>query len=225
MRLLEDNYRHKGLRQKLVQTLRKKGITNEDILRAIGKIPRHQFLDLAFEEWAYRDTAFPIAAEQTISQPYTVAFQTSLLDLKPKDKVLEIGTGSGYQACVLSELGVKVYSIERQRKLFDNTNRLLQKMGYNKIRTLYGDGYQGSVRFAPFDKILVTAAAPKTPPALLEQLKIGGYLVIPVGGDDVQKMKRIKKVSPQQFEQETFGDFSFVPMLSGINSHRIDNPK
>lgn len=212
-----DNYKHKGLRQKLVSELRRKGIKDEKILKAILKIPRHYFLDRAFEDWAYRDVAFPIDAEQTISQPYTVARQTELLDIHPGEKVLEVGTGSGYQAIVLSELGAKVYTIERQQRLFEKTHKLLSKMGYSKIRTLFGDGYKGASRFAPFDKILVTAGAKEIPEALLRQLKVGGNMVIPVGRGAIQKMIKIIKLDTDKYEQEEFGDFSFVPLLKGIN--------
>lgn len=212
-----DSFRSQGLRKKLVITLREKGIKNEAILEAVGRIPRHLFLDNAFMDWAYKDVAFPIEAEQTISQPYTVAFQSQLLGIKPKDKVLEIGTGSGYQACVLYMLGAKVYTIERQKTLFDKTAKFLDKLGYSKIRTLYGDGYKGAPRFAPFDKIIVTAGATEIPKALLDQLKIGGFLVIPSGSGDIKKMFRITRLSETQFKREVFGDFQFVPFLKGTN--------
>ena len=214
-----DDYRHKGLRQKLVMELMSKGITDTQVLRAISEIPRHFFLDKAFDNWAYKDIAFPIDADQTISQPYTVAFQTQLLEIQTRDKVLEIGTGSGYQASVLSKMGAKVYTIERQKKLFDKTSEILHRMGYGSIRTLYGDGFLGAPRFAPFDKIIITAAAPYFPETLFGQLKIGGYLVIPLGEGQVQKMMRITKLSETQKHQEIFGTFSFVPMLSGTNTH------
>lgn len=214
---MRDNYKHKGLRQKLVSELRRKGIVDEKILQAIGKIPRHFFLDKAFEDWAYRDTAFPIDADQTISQPYTVARQTELLEVEAGDKILEIGTGSGYQAIVLAEMGAKVYTIERQKTLFDKTQKRLVKMGYSRIRTLYGDGYKGAPRFAPFDKILVTAGAKEIPEELLKQLRVGGYLVIPVGGSEVQKMIRVKKTGDGKYERKDFGNFSFVPLLKGVN--------
>lgn len=213
---LIDTYRHKGMRQQLVAELRKKGITDENVLKAIGEVPRHFFLDKAFEEWAYKDVPFPIESDQTISQPYTVAFQTSLLKIKPGDKVLEIGTGSGYQACILYQMGAKVYSIERQAKLFNITNQFLPQIGMGGIRLLLGDGYLGSERFAPFDKILVTAGAPYIPGALIEQLKEGGILVIPVG-DKVQRMQRIIKHSQNEITTEDHGDFRFVPFLKGIN--------
>ncbi|WP_235297587.1 protein-L-isoaspartate(D-aspartate) O-methyltransferase [Portibacter marinus] len=213
---LEDSYRHKGMRMKLVGELRKKGITDKAALAAIADIPRHFFLDKAFEEWAYKDVPFPIESNQTISQPYTVAFQTSLLNIEKGDKVLEIGTGSGYQACVLAHMGAKVYSIERQQKLYQITNQFLPRIGYGNIRLLLGDGYMGSQRFAPFDKILVTAGASYVPDALIQQLKVDGVLVIPVG-DDIQKMLRITKVSEDEVKTENFGDFRFVPFLKGIN--------
>jgi protein-L-isoaspartate(D-aspartate) O-methyltransferase len=211
-----DTYRHKGLRKKLVGILRKKGIRDKPILAAIGKIPRHSFLDRAFEEWAYQDVPFPIGADQTISQPYTVAFQTWLLEVKNKEKILEIGTGSGYQACVLAELGAKVYTIERHEFLFKRTNKILKSIGYERIRTFLGDGYQGLPRFAPFDKILVTAGATEIPISLLNQLKIGGFLVIPVGKGDDQEMLRVCKKKEHKFETERFGRFRFVPFLPGI---------
>lgn len=214
---MKDSYFHQGLRSKLVTTLRQKGINDDRILRAFMNIPRHLFLDSAFAKWAYTDVAFPIGANQTISQPYTVAFQTNLLELTGKEKVLEIGTGSGFQACVLAYLGSKVYTIERQEKLFHKTDNLLNKLGYGRIRTLLGDGYKGSPRFAPFDKILITCGAPYIPQDLLDQLKVGGYLVVPLGEGEVQTMVRIKKTSPTEYSKEEFGKFKFVPFLEGIN--------
>lgn len=199
--------------------LRSKGIRDTNVLNAIGQIPRHYFLDKAFDTWAYKDLAFPIDADQTISQPYTVALQTQLLELKPRDKVLEIGTGSGYQATVLHTIGAKVYSIERQRKLFDKTSKVLVNMGFGGIRTLFGDGFIGAPRFAQFDKIIITAAAPFFPEELFRQLKVGGYMVIPVGEGEVQKMMRITKLSDDQKKEELFGDCAFVPMLSGVNAY------
>lgn len=213
-----DNYRHKGLRQKLVTELMKKGIKDQKVLQAIGVIPRHYFLDKAFDTWAYKDIAFPIDSGQTISQPYTVAFQTQLLDIKRGDKVLEIGTGSGYQATVLQYVGAKVYTIERQKVLFDKTSKFLVKIGFGRIRTLYGDGFAGASRFAPFDKVLITAAAPFFPEELFRQLKVGGQMVIPVGEGDVQRMKRITKTADGTPYEELFGNFSFVPMLAGTNA-------
>lgn len=211
-----DSYRHKGLRNKLIKTLEGKGIQNIAVLAAIKKIPRHFFLDKAFEDWAYKDIPFPIGNEQTISQPFTVAYQSSILEVAATHKVLEIGTGSGYQACVLSELAAKVYTIERQENLFHKTNKLLKKIGYTKIRTFWGDGYKGLPRQAPFDRIIVTAGAPFIPKKLTEQLAIGGKLVIPVG-DKSQKMIRLTRTSETKFEQEQFGDFQFVPFVKGVN--------
>jgi protein-L-isoaspartate(D-aspartate) O-methyltransferase len=213
---LIDSYRHKGLRNKLIKTLEEKGIQNPAVLAAIKKIPRHFFLDKAFEDWAYKDIPFPIGNEQTISQPFTVAYQSSILEVKTNHKVLEIGTGSGYQACVLSELAAKVYTIERQENLFHKTNQLLKQIGYTKIRTFWGDGYKGLPRQAPFDRIIVTAGAPFIPKKLTEQLAIGGKLVIPVG-DKSQKMIRLTRTSKTKFEKEEFGDFQFVPFLKGVN--------
>ncbi len=214
---MRDTYTHKGLRARLVTTLRQKGITNDRILSAFMNIPRHLFLDNAFAKWAYTDVAFPIDADQTISQPYTVAFQTSLLELKGNERVLEIGTGSGFQACVLSYLGVKVYTIERQEKLFHKTEKLLQQLGFGRIRTLLGDGYKGSPRFAKFDRILVTCGAPYIPQDLVDQLNIGGMLVIPLGEGESQRMIRITKLAEDRYEKEDFGEFKFVPFLEGVN--------
>ncbi len=214
---MQDSYRHKGLRQNLVNVLKQKGITDPNVLQAILNIPRHFFLDKAFEEWAYRDVAFPIDADQTISQPYTVARQTELLRIHKNEKVLEIGTGSGYQACVLSYLGAKVYTIERQEKLFTKTYSRLRQIGFSNIRTLFGDGYKGLPRFAPFDKIIVTAGATEMPKTLMSQLRIGGLMVIPVGTSESKKMLRIKRLSEEKYSKETFGDFKFVPFLKGTN--------
>lgn len=216
-KLSTEDYRYKGLRKKLVQLLRTRGISDERILDAIGIIPRHRFLDHAFAEWAYKDVAFPIGSDQTISQPYTVAYQTFLLDVEQGHKVLEIGTGSGYQATVLAELGAKVYSIERQSQLFDRTEKLLKQLGYGRIRVYLRDGMKGLPRFAPFDRILVTAGARSVPEALKEQLTIGGKLVIPVGPLDHQKMLRIIRKSVDEYETETFENFKFVPLLGGIS--------
>ena len=207
-----DTFKHKGMRKRLVEEVRSKGIVNEQVLTAIGKIPRHLFLDSSFEAFAYRDVPFPIGSGQTISQPYTVAFQSQLLDIKKGDKILEVGTGSGYQAIVLVELGAKVFSIERQRKLYDKTSKLIADLGYF-AKLFYGDGYKGLPTYAPFDKIIVTAGAPEIPKDLLKQLKVGGVLVIPVGGDDGQVMYSIKRLSETDFEQTKHGDFAFVPML------------
>jgi len=210
----QDTYRHKGLRKQLVDSVARRGITDKAVLDALNKVPRHLYFDTAFLERAYEDKAFPIGEGQTISQPYTVAYQTSLLQLKKGDKVLEVGTGSGYQASVLSEIGVKVYTIERQKKLFDKVKVLLNELGYSGIKVFYGDGFAGLPLFAPFDKIIVTAAAPEIPKALLEQLKVGGILVIPVG-ENVQQMKRITKTAKDGYQEEVFADFQFVPMLQG----------
>lgn len=207
-----DTYRHRGLRRKLVQTIKSKGINDERVLEAIGKIPRHFFLDSSFTEIAYQDKPFPIGLGQTISQPYTVAFQTELLEVDAGEKILEIGTGSGYQACVLVEMGAKVFSIERHRELYKRSKALLEKIGYNP-KLFYGDGYLGLPTFAPFDKILVTAGAPDVPDDLLKQLKIGGYIVIPLGGGGNQIMTRLKKISETEFEKQEFGHFRFVPLL------------
>jgi protein-L-isoaspartate(D-aspartate) O-methyltransferase len=215
MRPTEDTYRHKGLRKKLVDTVKSKGITNEKVLHAIERIPRHFFLDSAFDEVAYEDKAFPIAEKQTISQPYTVAYQTQLLEIKSFDKVLEIGTGSGYQACVLAELGAQVYTIERQKKLFDSNKAFAFIKKYPNIKYFYGDGYEGLPTFAPFDKVLITAAAPDVPKKLIQQMKVGGMMVIPVGTGEVQTMKRLIKQEDGSVKEEIYDRFSFVPMLSG----------
>ncbi len=207
-----DSYRHKGMRKKLVDTIRNKGITDEKILDAINIIPRHLFLDSSFVEFAYEDKPFPIGSGQTISQPYTVAFQTEILDVSKGAKVLEIGSGSGYQACVLEEIGAKVFSIERQRKLYHKTKGFLDSLGYN-IKLFLGDGFKGVPAFAPYDRILITAAAPEIPKELLQQLKIGGKLVIPLGEGDVQTMLRLTKLVNGEIAEETFGAFRFVPML------------
>lgn len=217
MRTYEDTYRHKGLRKQLVDTLREKGITDERILDAINSIPRHYFLDSAFDKVAYEDKAFPIAEGQTISQPYTVAYQTQLLDVKPFEKVLEIGTGSGYQSIVLAILGAQVYTIERQKKLFDQHREFVLRSKYPTIKYFYGDGYEGLPNFAPFDKVLVTAAAPYIPPKLIDQLKTGGKMVIPVGEGEVQRMLRLTKQADGSYTEELFDRFSFVPMLEGRN--------
>ena len=217
MRPTEDTYRHKGLRKKLVETVRNKGITDEKILAALERIPRHFFLDSAFDEVAYVDKAFPISAGQTISQPYTVAYQTQLLEIKPFDKVLEIGTGSAYQASVLAELGAQVYTIERQKKLFDDNKNFTYIRKYPNIKFFYGDGFEGLPTFAPFDKVLITAAAPYIPEKLVEQMKPGGMMVVPVGEGEVQVMKRLIKQPDGSLKEEVYDRFSFVPMLGGKN--------
>ncbi|MFO7668260.1 MAG: protein-L-isoaspartate(D-aspartate) O-methyltransferase [Bacteroidales bacterium] len=212
-----DNFRHKGLRKKLIEEIREKGIRNEDVLNAMSRVPRHLFMDSSFINFSYTDKAFPISAGQTISQPYTVAFQTELLEVERHQKVLEIGTGSGYQTAVLLELGARVYTIERQRQLFLEAQKTLTPLHYKPIY-FYGDGYEGVPTYAPFDRILVTAAAPKIPQKLLDQLDIGGILVIPEGGSEGQKMIRIQRVTEKDFQRSEHGHFSFVPLLKGKNS-------
>ncbi len=214
--LLKDTFKHKGLRQQLVTVLKGKGITDANVLKAIGNVPRHLFMDSGFLDYAYKDMAFPIAADQTISQPYTVAFQTELLQVKRDDKILEIGTGSGYQAAVLCELGARVYSIERQQELFKKTSVFLPKIGYRAKKLIFGDGYKGLVEDAPFDSIIVTAGAPFVPKPLLSQLKTGGRLVIPVG-EHTQIMTLIIRKDTKEFEQHEFGEFRFVPLLEDKN--------
>ena len=213
---MKDTTRHQGKRRQLVDIIIKKGITNSQVLQAIGKIPRHFFMDSSFEDHAYQDKAFPIAADQTISQPYTVAFQSELLQVKRGDQVLEIGTGSGYQTAVLCELGAKVYSIERQQELFKKTKLFLSKLGYRPKYLSFGDGYKGLPEYAPFDSIIVTAGAPYVPKPLLSQLKIGGRLVIPVGNDP-QTMTLFVRVGATKFEKKEFGEFRFVPLLEDKN--------
>jgi len=210
---MEDSFRHQGLRKQLVGQLAEKGIHNTNVLEAINKIPRHLFLDNAFVNFAYQDKAFPIGAGQTISQPYTVAFQSQLLELKPYEKVLEVGTGSGYQAAVLSLLDADVYTIERQRELFLKTKKFLPELGYN-CRFVYGDGYKGLPKFAPFDKIIITCGAPFIPDDLVKQLKVGGKMVAPIGDGDVQVMHLIEKTTETETRITTHGDFLFVPMLN-----------
>lgn len=215
MRRYEDEYRHKGLRKKLVDTLRAKGITDERVLDAINSIPRHFFMDLALDRIAYEDRAFPIGEGQTISQPYTVAYQTQLLEVNPFEKVLEIGTGSVYQSCVLAQLGAQVYTIERQKKLFDSNKNFQYPKRYPSIKFFYGDGYEGLPTFAPFDKVLITAAAPYIPPKLIEQLKPGGKMVVPVDENQSQRMLRLTKKADGGYTEEKFDSFSFVKMLEG----------
>jgi protein-L-isoaspartate(D-aspartate) O-methyltransferase len=215
MRTTEDSYLHKGLRKKLVDQIREKGISDETVLMAIMNVPRHFFLDSAFEKQAYEDRAFPIGEDQTISQPYTVAYQTQLLQIKPFEKILEVGTGSAYQASVLAELKAKVYSIERQKKLFDANKKFEFLKQYRSLRLFYGDGFEGLPTFAPFDKILITAAAPYVPEKLLEQLKIGGCMVLPLDEGDNQRMHRLTKQLDGTILEEKFDEFSFVPMLIG----------
>ena len=213
---MKDTSKHQGLRNQLVTVLQQKGITSKSVLEAIGKIPRHLFLDSSFEDYAYQDKAFPIGAGQTISQPYTVAFQTELLEVKKGDKVLEIGTGSGYQTAVLCTVGAVVYSVERQNELFKKTSLLLPKLGIRPKHLSFGDGYKGLPNYAPFDSIIVTAGAPEIPKALMSQLKIGGKLVIPVG-KNIQIMTLIIRKGETQFEKHEFGDFKFVQLLEDKN--------
>jgi protein-L-isoaspartate(D-aspartate) O-methyltransferase len=207
-----DSFKHKGLRKILVESVAAKGIRDAAVLRAMETVPRHFFFDSSFLKFAYEDKPFPIAAGQTISQPYTVAFQSELLRIRRGDKVLEIGTGSGYQACILAEMGAKVFTIERQRALFDKAIKFIPTLSYT-IKIFYGDGYKGLPTFAPFDKVLVTAGAPYIPQPLIEQLKIGGILVIPVGASDTQTMISITRISETEFEKREHGSFRFVPLL------------
>lgn len=213
---MKDTYTHKGMRKRLVETLKAKGIENKSVLEAVNAIPRHLFMDSSFIEHAYVDKAFPIAADQTISQPYTVARQTELLEVHKGDKVLEIGTGSGYQTAVLLEMGITVFSIERQNELFKKTKRFLPKLGYRPKRLIFGDGYKGLPEEAPYDGIVVTAGAPFVPKPLLAQLKIGGKLVIPVG-ENTQIMTVFTRTSEKEFEKNEYGEFRFVPLLEDKN--------
>ncbi len=208
----QETYKHKGLRKKLVDEIRKKGITDKNVLAAIEKIQRHLFLDSSFLEFAYQDKPFPIGSDQTISQPYTVAFQTQLLKVARGQKILEIGTGSGYQACVLLEMGAKVFTVERIKNLYDRTKSFLPSIGYNP-KFFYGDGYKGLPTYAPFDSIIVTAGAPYVPDDLVKQLKVGGILVIPVGDGEIQIMTTITKISETQNEKKEWGTFRFVPLV------------
>jgi protein-L-isoaspartate(D-aspartate) O-methyltransferase len=211
---MNDTFEAKGKRKKLVVELRKKGITDEEVLRAIDTVPRHLFMDPAFLNHAYVDKAFPITAGQTISQPYTVAVQSSLLKVKKRDKILEIGTGSGYQAAVLAEMGAKVYTIERFRELFLKAQHILESLGYS-AEFFFGDGYAGKPQYGPFDGIIITAAAPEIPDTLLQQLKTGGRLVVPLGSSESQIMTVVERTGPESFERSEHGNFIFVPMLKG----------
>ncbi len=211
---IRDTYLHKGMRQRLVDEIREKGIRDEAVLSAVNRVPRHIFMDSGFINFAYKDQAFPIAAGQTISQPYTVAFQTELLQVEKHQKVLEIGTGSGYQTAILLELGTKVFTIERQRELFLKVQALLPRLGY-KAHFFYGDGYEGLPAYAPFDRILITAAAPEIPATLLEQLRTGGKMVLPLGSSSSQVMTRIEKTGTGQYHTTSHGYFVFVPLLRG----------
>jgi protein-L-isoaspartate(D-aspartate) O-methyltransferase len=217
MRNFEDSYLHKGLRKKLVDQIRQKGITDEHVLQAINNVPRHYFLDSAFERHAYEDRAFPIGEDQTISQPYTVAYQTQLLQIKPFEKVLEVGTGSAYQASVLVEMKARVYTIERQKKLFEEKKNFKYLSKYPALLRFYGDGFEGLPTYAPFDKIIITAAAPFIPQKLIQQLNVGGVMVLPLSEGDIQIMYRITRVDEYTTKEERFDAFSFVPMLSGKN--------
>jgi protein-L-isoaspartate(D-aspartate) O-methyltransferase len=211
-----DTYRHQGLRKKLVETVRGKGISDEGVLEALNRVPRHLFFfDSAFLTKAYEDHAFPIGAGQTISQPYTVAYQSSLLEVEERMKVLEIGTGSGYQAAVLHEMGAKVFSIERQKSLYTQTKALLSELGYVRVKCFYGDGFEGLPSYAPFDRIIITAAAPEVPQKLLKQLKVGGKFVLPLEKGGYQTMLRITKIAEGEYETEEFEKFAFVPFLRG----------
>ncbi len=213
---MKDNYRHQGKRKQLVEKLKTKGITSAPVLEAINRIPRHLFMDSGFEDFAYQDKAFPIAEGQTISQPFTVAFQTQLLEIQKGESVLEIGTGSGFQTAVLCELDAVVFSIERQRLLYKSTKRFLEKLGYRPKYLSFGDGYKGLPEYAPFDKIIVTAGAPYVPKPLMAQLRIGGRLVIPVG-EDPQIMTLYIRTDKNKFDKHTYGEFRFVPLLEDKN--------
>ncbi|MEI7420938.1 MAG: protein-L-isoaspartate(D-aspartate) O-methyltransferase [Prolixibacteraceae bacterium] len=216
---MEDTFKHKGLRKKLMEEIRNKGIKDDAVLKAMNAVPRHLFMDNSFVGFAYVDKAFPIAAGQTISQPYTVAFQTEALQVKRLDRILEVGTGSGYQAAVLCEMGARVFTIERQRSLFEFASALLPKLGYHP-QFFYGDGYQGLPTYGPFDSIIVTAGADNVPPRLLEQLAIGGRMVIPVGDRQVQIMKIIVRVNENEYTEKEAGNFVFVPLLPGLADHK-----
>lgn len=210
----KDTYRHKGLRARLVQEIAGKGVKAPNVLHAINSVPRHLFIESSFINFAYQDKPFPIGWGQTISQPYTVAFQSELLNVLPGERILEVGTGSGYQAAVLYELGAKVYSIERFQSLYERTSRLMNALGY-QMELFLGDGYKGLPQLAPFDKIIVTAGASVLPTELLKQLKIGGVMVIPLGAEQ-QIMTRFTRLGDEEFKKEEFGMFAFVPMLKGI---------
>jgi len=210
-----DPFEARGLREKLVESLREKGITDEEVLRAMRTVPRHLFMDPAFLHHAYVDKAFPIAAGQTISQPYTVAFMTSLLKVRKRDKILEIGTGSGYQAAILAEMGARVYTIERCRELYLKAQQTIAELGYHNIHFFFGDGYEGKKEYGPYDGIIITAAAPEIPEKLLQQLKTGGRLVVPLGSGDYQIMTLVERTGPDSYDYSSHGTFVFVPMLRG----------
>ena len=213
---MKDTHKHQGLRNQLVKIISEKGITDKNVLKAIAAVPRHLFMDSGFVDFAYQDKAFPIAANQTISQPYTVAYQTELLEIKSTHKILEIGTGSGYQTAVLIEMGAKVYTIERQQELFKKTKLFLPRLHYKPKKMVFGDGYKGLPEDAPFDGIIVTAGAPFVPKPLLSQLEVGGKLVIPIGEDE-QVMTLYIRTSDKDFEKHELGKFKFVPMLKERN--------
>lgn len=210
-----DTYKHKGLRKKLVEEIKRKGIRDENVLEAINRVPRHLFMESSFVNFSYKDQAFPIGSGQTISQPYTVAFQTELLQVTKHDKILEVGTGSGYQTAILVELGANVYTIERQKKLYSKAKSFLPSLGYSSPRFFYGDGYEGLPAYSPFDKILITAAAAEIPNTLVEQLKIGGRMVLPLGDSSGQRMCVIEKTSDHDYVKTEHGYFIFVPLLKG----------
>ena len=214
---MTDTFEAKGMRKKLVDELRRKGISDEDVLSAVGTVPRHLFMDPAFLSHAYVDKAFPLTSGQTISQPYTVAFQTSLLKVRKRDKILEIGTGSGYQAAILAVMGARVFTIERHRDLFYKAQQTLESIGYS-ADFFFGDGYEGKPQYGPFDGIVITAAAPEVPLKLLQQLKAGGRMVVPVGSSNSQIMTLVEKTGDDTFEYTSHGNFVFVPMLNGIGN-------
>lgn len=216
---IEDSYRHKGLRKQLSDQLRNKGIIDENVLNAINEVPRHVFLDSSFVEFAYQDTAFPIGSGQTISQPSTVAFQSQLLQIESGMKVLEIGTGSGYQACVLAAMGARVFSIERQRNLYFKTKEILEQLPF-RVKTFLGDGFEGLPSYQPFDRIIITAGAPVIPEKLIQQMKPGGIMVIPIDNneDEGQTMLKVTKGEDGSLKKESFGKFKFVPMLKEIGN-------
>lgn len=209
---MQDTFKFQGMRKKLIGELREKGIADEKILTAFDAVPRHFFLDNAFADQAYSDIPFQIGKGQTISQPFTVAFQTQLLEVKKGDKILEIGTGSGYQGCILAAMGAKVYSIERHKELHLKAKQMFRQFHFN-AHLVFGDGFKGLPSYAPFDKIIITCGAPIIPPVLIEQLKIGGYMVVPLGEGEKQTMLRLTKISESEFQEENYGTFSFVPML------------
>ncbi len=214
---MQDTYRHKGLRRQLIEELRAKGIKDEHVIAAIYGLPRHYFLDKAFEEWAYADKPFPIGNEQTISQPFTVAYMTSLLNVRKNDRILEIGTGSGYQAAILAMMGARVYTVERQEDLHKKAKDLLKKLGLNTVRCFFTDGTVGLPEFAPYDKIIVTAGISSVPDSLRQQLTFSGVMVIPVGGEEGQRMQRIERLSETEFDVQELEKFRFVPFLTGVN--------